>query len=961
MKVELFPFQKVALAKLRQSVATALGNYKSTHTPQVVSYTAPTGAGKTIVMSALIEDVYFGNELYPDQNEAIFIWLSDSPQLNEQSHLKIDLKADKIRLNQCVVISDDSFDAEVLEDGHIYFLNTQKLSKSSNLTKHSDGRQYTIWETLANTVREKADRLYFIIDEAHRGAQKPSDLTKNTTIMQKFLKGSMSDKLPPMPVVIGMTATPERFIRLAEGIQSTTHYVRTTADEVRASGLLKDRIVITYPEHTGNDMAVLQAATDEWKNKWDHWYQYCYEQHYAQVNPIFVIQVQNGNSHQVSLTDLNECLRTVEERLGDRFMEGQVVHAFGEGTPTLQIGGLNVPYCEPSRIADDKRIKVVFFKETLSTGWDCPRAETMMSFRHAVDYTYIAQLLGRMVRTPMQQHINVDETLNDVHLYLPQFNEDTVYDVVNALQNEEGATIPADIEPEMIGSSNYDELTLQPTYKTPPRKPGRAPKPLNGQFTFLDAEGNPLAVPQDDHTGTSPVAQFPQTTQPQTGSTQMPSPVVNYPAPVKQPEPVDTAQSSSDAPETAHDEPGTEPHTEPIDTEPDYTQPVYSDIDRVGVVKAINDAGLLTYHVRKVRITDYLKSMYALARFVTQTRIDIDAKDNVISDITEMIHKHINALKQSGVYDTLADQVLQFKLSAQIFDVFGKSIEEYSAFDFFSTTDTDIERQFRLAETRLGNEGVGNAYVNRYYDEDDVLNLKIQVIIFAADVQCMAALNEYAKGKFHDINDNNRRRTVTLPERYKKKYDDIVSDGDIVSKHNFRLPEKIQVPHEVEGKLYSNHLFVDDSGTALINLNGWESKVIAEEEQRDDFVCWLRNPSRGSWALCIPYELGGEKRPTYPDFLVIREDGSDYVVDILEPHDPSRVDNLGKAKGFAEYARQNPGVGRIQLIRMKRDAVGNERAFRLDMSKGSVRDKVSHCTSNDELNHIFDTDGFFNN
>ena len=187
MKVELFPFQKTALARLRQSVATALGNYRSTHTPQVVSYTAPTGAGKTIVMSALIEDIYYGDELYPEQNEAIFIWLSDSPQLNEQSRLKIDLKADKIRLNQCVVISDDSFDMEVLEDGHIYFLNTQKLSKSSNLTKHSDGRQYTIWETISNTVREKGDRLYFIIDEAHRGTQRARDLTKNTTIMQKFL------------------------------------------------------------------------------------------------------------------------------------------------------------------------------------------------------------------------------------------------------------------------------------------------------------------------------------------------------------------------------------------------------------------------------------------------------------------------------------------------------------------------------------------------------------------------------------------------------------------------------------------------------------------------------------------------------------------------------------------------------------------------------------------------------
>jgi type III restriction enzyme len=91
------------------------------------------------------------------------------------------------------------------------------------------------------------------------------DAAKATTIMQKFLKGSPDDGLPAMPVVIGMTATPERFNNLASGINSTTHYVVTTADEVRASGLLKDRIIITYPDTINNDMAVLQAAADDWK------------------------------------------------------------------------------------------------------------------------------------------------------------------------------------------------------------------------------------------------------------------------------------------------------------------------------------------------------------------------------------------------------------------------------------------------------------------------------------------------------------------------------------------------------------------------------------------------------------------------------------------------------------------------------------------------------------------------
>lgn len=234
MKVELFAFQKRALADIRMKTGEAMGSYHRTHAPQVVSFTAPTGAGKTIIMASLIESIFFGDEVYGEQQDAIIVWLSDSPPLNEQSKLKIDGKADKIRLGQCVTVTEDSFDREVFEDGHIYFLNTQKLSKTSNLTKNSDGRTYTIWQTIANTVREKNDRLYFIIDEAHRGMQ-GRDARRATTIMQKFLKGSEEDKIPPMPVVIGMSATTKRFNDLVEGTSSTIYKSVVTADEVRAS------------------------------------------------------------------------------------------------------------------------------------------------------------------------------------------------------------------------------------------------------------------------------------------------------------------------------------------------------------------------------------------------------------------------------------------------------------------------------------------------------------------------------------------------------------------------------------------------------------------------------------------------------------------------------------------------------------------------------------------------------
>lgn len=906
-------------------------------------------------MSALIEDIFFGDDQYVEQPDAIIVWLSDSPQLNEQSKQKIDSKADKIRLSQCVTVSEESFDKEMFENGHIYFLNTQKLSVTSKLTKNGDGRTYTIWQTLANTVREKSDRLYFIIDEAHRGMQ-GREASKATTIMQKFLKGSSSDGIPPMPVVIGMSATTQRFNALVEGTSSTIHKSIVTTDEVRASGLLKDRIVITYPEEgtVNNDMAILQAAADDWKEKWEHWTQYCFEQHYAYVNPILIIQVLNGTGDALTDTNLDDCIAKIEERTGFKLENGQVVHTFGGTTATLTVNGLEVRYEEPSNIADDRNIRVVFFKENLSTGWDCPRAETMMSFKHASDATYIAQLLGRMVRTPMQMHIQVDDVLNDVHLYLPYFNEDTVKDVVEALQSTEGGDIPTDIYGESLSGKRFETLTVKPKKK-------KEDQPTPGQMTLFDVFSGQTSDPQTTSTpteasGTDSSAAPSQTTIEQTspseptGQSYQPGIESTAPAqstPVTPQTPIVTTPSGSNSEVSVQESQSEEAEEEDL-------------FDREAVMKFINDAGLLSYNVRALRINDYLKSLYRMAHLLTMSKLHREAIREVQDEIVEMIHNYVESLRAAGKYDDLVQQVKQFKLATQIFDAFGETVDNYSVHDMFTTTDTDIERQFQIADVKLGREGIGMAYGNKYMDFADLTAFKVDVILFVADEECMKRLHSYAEERFHGLNDDYRRYIATIDsEKIRKEYDSIVSDGDPVSKHNFRLPETIQVPHEAGGKEYRDHLFVSEAtGTAKLKLNGWEAELIETEEKRPDFVCWIRNPSRGSWALCIPYEIDGEIRPTYPDFIVVRKDDRvGYVIDILEPHSPDFKDNLGKAKGFAEYARQNPGVGRIQLIRMSKDAAGKNQFKRLDMYRTAIRDKVSHAINTDELDHIFDTDG----
>lgn len=943
MKVELFPFQKKAVADLRIRTASALGMYRSTAITQVVSLQAPTGAGKTIIMAALIEDIYFGTESYAEQPEAIFIWLSDSPALNEQSKQKIDLKADKITLGQCVTIEDESFDMEELEDGHIYFLNTQKLGKAGNLGRHSDSRQYTIWETLENTAKNKADHLYFIIDEAHRGMQGRAAGTA-TSIMQRFLKGSKPHGLSPMPLVIGMSATAARFNQLVGDTNSTLQKVVISPNDVRASGLLKDRIVITYPDDPTkqNDMAVLQAATDEWKSKCEHWRQYSSEQHDTQINPVFVIQVCAGSGKSVSDTNLDDVIAKVEERSGCMFKENEVVHTFGS-TGTLTINGLPVHHIEPSDIADDMRIRLVLFKENLSTGWDCPRAETMMSFRRAEDATYIAQLLGRMIRTPLQRHILVDDYLNDVRLYLPYFNAGTVKSVVDELQNSEGGEIPTVIDEESLEGRVYVPWTIHTHHRR------KEDTPVPGQMSLTDFTSG--------QTGTASPSPT-ESAQTSDGGSEIPSA---------------SASQEHRQTETTHMR-EVHPQSEPLptvsvpaaqhpvgeETQPEAEQMTFAPfIDREDITKFINEQGYLTYMVKNIRINSYLKSLLSLAALLTQNNIHQGANEEVRNDVVGMIRSYVDGLHQSGKYDDLAKQVLQFKLLIEIFDVFGENISGASQLSLFSS-DTDLDRQLRVADAKLGNYGFPNIYGNRYFDEDEPSSYKIDCILFAADEECIANLNRYAEKKFHELNNRYRKYVVSKSDKCRRQYSDIIADGDAVSKHNFTLPEIISVKVEKDGKRYDNHLFADDDGISVIKLNSWEEGVLAEEAKRDDFVCWLRNPSRERWSLCIPYKMEGETKATYPDFIIVRRDAElKYVIDILEPHNPDFKDNLGKAKAFAQYAADEPRIGRIQLIRKAKDAAGNYRFKRLDLSMGNVRQKVLKAINTDEFDHLFDEYGYF--
>ncbi|HRD52564.1 MAG TPA: hypothetical protein PKY96_07945, partial [Flavobacteriales bacterium] len=121
---------------------------------------------------------------------------------------------------------------------------------------------------------------------------------------------------------------------------------------------------------------------------------------------------------------LNDVVQVIERQTGPLGLN-EIVHCF-QDKEEIEYGGRIIRRIEASRIQETREVKVVLFKTALTTGWDCPRAEVMMSFRRAQDTTSIAQLIGRMIRTPLARRIDSDEVLNTVELFLPHYDSDSL-------------------------------------------------------------------------------------------------------------------------------------------------------------------------------------------------------------------------------------------------------------------------------------------------------------------------------------------------------------------------------------------------------------------------------------------------------------------------------------------------------------------------------------------------------
>ena len=106
MKFELKDFQTTSARSILVKLEGARSDLRHDEL-QAIVLSAPTGSGKTITVAAVIDWTFGGADGIAARPNTTFLWLSDSPELNEQSKGKLLAACDHVPFHRLVTVDQD--------------------------------------------------------------------------------------------------------------------------------------------------------------------------------------------------------------------------------------------------------------------------------------------------------------------------------------------------------------------------------------------------------------------------------------------------------------------------------------------------------------------------------------------------------------------------------------------------------------------------------------------------------------------------------------------------------------------------------------------------------------------------------------------------------------------------------------------------------------------------------------
>lgn len=913
MRVELKDFQAGAVATLANRLQSMRRRYEQDGELSSVCLASPTGSGKTVMCAATIEALFFGDDdlgLMPDEN-AVVLWLSDSPSLNEQTSVRFSNVADKLadsildRRHLVTIANDFGAAHDILEPRHVYFLSKDLLSKNGLLTKGGEANSGRVfWDILDRTIRDPERNLYLFIDEAHRGLGANASSERGTaTIYASLIDGL--DGRAAMPVVVGVSATPRRFEAAMDQRADRVRMPRVavTPREVQESGLLKDIIELRVPEKddpVGHQY--LTMACERYALACNEWGEYCAREGENYINPLLLIQAADNVSGS-ALVEMCDQIMGLVPGLSEAMSFANV---FGEHRD-IAAGRYLIRYVEPEFVQDTSSIRVLFAKEAVSNGWDCPRAEVIFSQRRRSDSTYIAQLVGRMVRTPLARRIESDDLLNSVACYLPQFNPESTQDVVDYLMGRKD-----DMGESSIGKQN---IVLNPVTITAAEP--KSNEEYQQELRAYEENKKAVEVARRTQPGYQPTleglaAQEPldmQGAQPSLASVIRASGGTD-----SEEEPsflVDAAGEGVDAPaepEGMHPEPvRPTPIAKPIPMAkpkpPTRREQSFTREEWEGIRAAF--ASIPVQRIPKKARNEF-QSLLKTATLLVETGLDTNAAADVNKQFVQKLKGFIVANEdeyRDARYDVEFAETVKITLD-KLNDSEEREQEE-------ARTDAEgLKKAARDADMHFTKE-FANEYRRVNFKELGRPECDLRLAAAVRTQAIVDALEGWAaqcrKGYFDKVDGSGDYDY--LNDAAKQRYDELARETEGKRLTKIEWPTSTSTSDNFAK--YPRHIVQKEDGLCPLDLNPVEDFIVKNELAKSRTVAFYRNPSgsMSAKAFSIPYMSSVGRKALHPDFLFFVKDGDGTVKpSIVDPHGDFLSDTLAKLRGYVTYLRDYPDV-----------------------------------------------------
>ncbi len=364
---------------------------------RTIVFKAPTGSGKTFMMSQFIQDFIKENKR-DKRGEFCFLWMSiGKGELQIQSYESLE-KEFGFAVD-CYLLEDEFFGSRrTIDNNEVVVANWEKLRQKdkntgewkSNLMK--DKETVNFRELVRNT-REKDTKIIMIIDESHSGGKSGRALELRDEIIQPHL-------------TIEMSATPE--------LKDEQERVFVEPNDVIMEGMIKKEIIINEnldkiaDDEINSQEAVMHLAfVKKFKIEQE------FRKRKKDINPLVLVQLPNSEKGE-------DKRKFVEKWLAEKDI------TIDNGKLAVWLSEEKVNQEKELLTKNDNEVDFLIFKQVIDTGWDCPRAHILVRFRETKSVTFEIQTIGRILRMPEVKHYNSD-ILNTAYIYtnLQNFNTDS--------------------------------------------------------------------------------------------------------------------------------------------------------------------------------------------------------------------------------------------------------------------------------------------------------------------------------------------------------------------------------------------------------------------------------------------------------------------------------------------------------------------------------------------------------